>query len=170
MWNCRRSSGPSLFNTSVREALEMPSSAEQTFSVYEITEHILLQLNDNVEIIRVQRVCRTWKDVIQTSPALQSACWYQPYKTRNAQTRSISDQQTQSWRLNPAFNQIGVSISEDSLKEIPLADNIQEEGDFSLEKRIYDKPGSWTTMLATQPPCQRISVECYGDYSGDETM
>jgi hypothetical protein len=154
----------------MREAVKMPSSAEKTFSIYEITEHILLHLNDHVEIIRVQRVCRAWKDVIQTSPALQSACWYQPSNDRNSQKRSISDQQTQSWRLNPAFNQIGVSISEDSIKGVHLADNIQEKGGFSLQKRIYDKPGSWTTMLATQPPCQRISVECYGNYSGDETM
>jgi hypothetical protein len=157
---------PSLLDTNVREALKMPSSAEQIFSIYEITEHILLQLNDPVEIIRVQRVCRTWKDVIQTSPALQSACWY----TRNAQTRSIPNQQTQSWKLNPAFNQIGVSLSEDPINEKHLAGSIQEKGDFSLEKRIHDTPGSWTTMQATQPPCQRISVECYGDYSGDETM
>ncbi|KAF7590874.1 hypothetical protein BBP40_002288 [Aspergillus hancockii] len=148
----------------------MLSFTEQTFSIYELTEHILLQLNDHVEIIRAQRVCRTWKDVIQTSPALQDACWYQPYNIRDAQTRSISGQQTQPWKLNPAFNRIGVSISKGTRDEVHLADRIQEEGNFSLEERIYDKPGSWTTMLATQPPCQRMLVECYGDYSHDETM
>ncbi|KAE8349050.1 hypothetical protein BDV28DRAFT_142033 [Aspergillus coremiiformis] len=146
----------------------MPSSAEQTFSIYELTEHIILQLDSPVEIIRAQRVCRNWRDVIQTSPGLKEACWYQSSNTRDAQTRSISGEQI--WKLNPAFNRIGVSISIDRGEDRKLIDGVQEMGDFSLEEAIYDKPGSWTTMLATQPPCQRMVVECYGDYSGDETM
>ncbi|PKX90717.1 F-box protein [Aspergillus novofumigatus IBT 16806] len=140
----------------------MPSSAEQTFSIYELAELIILQLNNPVEIARAQRVCRNWRDVIQTSPALQEACWYQS-NTRDAQTRSISSEQT--WKLNPAFNRIGISISRDAAKG-----GDQDQGDFSLGEDIYDKPGSWTTMLATQPPCQRMLFECYGDYCDDEIM
>jgi hypothetical protein len=150
------------------EILEMPSSAERTFSIFELAEHIIIQLNDPVEIIRAQRVCRTWRDVIQTSPALQEACWYQSPNTRDAQMRSISGGQT--WKLNPAFNRIGVSISKHTHKYGQPIAGLQEKGDFSLEEDIYDKPGSWTTMLATQPSCQRMVVECYSDYSGDETM
>ncbi|GAQ05775.1 hypothetical protein ALT_3096 [Aspergillus lentulus] len=140
----------------------MPSSAEQTFSIYELAEHIILQLDNPVEIIRAQRVCRNWRDVIQTSPVLQEACWYQS-STTDAQTRSISNEQT--WKLNPAFNRIGVSISRDKAKG-----GDQDQGDFSLEEDFYDEPGSWTTMLATQPPCQRMLVECYGDYCDDEII
>jgi hypothetical protein len=145
------------------EVLEMPSSAEQTFSIYELAEHIILQLNNPVEILHAQRVCRNWRDVIQTSPALQEACWYQSSNTRDAQTRLTSSEQT--WKLNPAFNRISISISKDTTKP-----GDQDKGDFSLEEGIYDKPGSWTTMLATQPPCQRLLVECYGDYCDDEAM
>lgn len=150
------------------DVLEMPSLAEQTFSIYELAEHMILQLNNPVEIIRAQRVCRNWRDVIQTSPALQEACWYQSSNTRDAQTRPVSGEQ--KWKLNPAFNRIGVSISKDTGTDGEPIDGLQEKGDFSLEEGIYDRPGSWTTMLATQPPCQRMMVECYGDYSDDETM
>ncbi|EAW19553.1 uncharacterized protein NFIA_026270 [Aspergillus fischeri NRRL 181] len=140
----------------------MPSSAEQTFSIYELAEHIILQLNNPVEIVCAQRVCRNWRDVIRTSPALQEACWYQS-NTGDAQTRSISSEQT--WKLNPAFNRIGVSISRDAAKG-----GDQDQGDFSLEEDIYDKPGSWTTMLATQPPCQRMLFECHSYYSDDQIL
>ncbi|KAF7177307.1 hypothetical protein CNMCM7691_005197 [Aspergillus felis] len=141
----------------------MPSSAEQIFSIYELAEHIILQLNNAVEIIRAQRVCHNWRDVIQTSPALQEACWYRFPDTRDAQTRSISSEQ--AWKLNPAFNRIGISISKDTANP-----GDQEQGGFSLEEDIYDKPGSWTTMLATQPPCQRMLIECYGDYCDDDRI
>ncbi|KAF9885217.1 hypothetical protein FE257_000577 [Aspergillus nanangensis] len=137
----------------------MPSAVRQAFGIYELIEQIILQLNNPVEIIRAQRVCRNWRDIVQASPALQEACWYQPSNTKNAETRSDSGQQT--WQLNPAFKCIGVSL--------PTTDT-EAQGDFSLEKRIYDMPGSWTTMLATQPPCQRIAVACYSDYSDDRMM
>ncbi|KAB8230712.1 uncharacterized protein BDW43DRAFT_157909 [Aspergillus alliaceus] len=61
-------------------------------------------------------------------------------------------------------------IIQDTGEDRELIDGLQEKGDFSLEEGIYDKPGSWTTMLATQPLCQRMLVGCYGDYSGDVTM
>lgn len=150
------------------EVLEMPSSAEKVFSIYELVQHIILQLNDPVGIIRAQRVCRSWRDVIQASPRLQEVCWYSLSNTRDAHTPSISGEQT--WKLNPAFNRIGVSISKDTGESRVLKDGLQDKGDFSLKEPIYDTPGSWTTMLATQPPCQRMLVQCYGDYSDDETM
>jgi hypothetical protein len=148
----------------------MPSSTQQTFSILELTEHILLQLNDPVEITRAQRVCRAWRKIIQTSPALRDACWYQSYKAKDAQTRSMPGQHTQPWKLNPAFNRLCVSISKDTTDEVHQLRGVQDRGEFSLERRIYDKPGSWTTMLATQPPCERMLVECYSEYSSDETM
>ncbi|KAL4907798.1 hypothetical protein BDW74DRAFT_175580 [Aspergillus multicolor] len=135
----------------------MSLSSALTFSIHELTEQILLQLNGPVELIRAQRVCRLWRDLIQSSPSLRAACWYQfqPPSTSNAQPEPSSLPNQESWSLNPAFSRIGVSVSNRS-------------GAFDLERRIYDKHGSWTTMLATNPPCQRVMAECddregYGD-------
>ncbi|KAL6233912.1 hypothetical protein BDW75DRAFT_213662 [Aspergillus navahoensis] len=147
----------------------MPLPTQKTFGVYELTEQILLHLDDHLDIIRAQRVCRAWRNVIQTSPALQEACWYQPDTTEDAQMQPVTAG-GEVWKLNPAFNRIGVSVSKDTSTNADWVGQLQDKGDFSLEEQIYDEPGSWTTMLATQPPCQRMLVECYSDYSHDQTM
>ncbi|KAK3303797.1 uncharacterized protein B0T15DRAFT_401440, partial [Chaetomium strumarium] len=112
-------------------------------------------------LLWAQLVCRRWRDVIQDSPALQEACWYQYLGEK------LPDgigQHPAAWRLNPVFNLLGVTIGSDQPGLSP------EHGDFDLTKRVHDKPESWTTMHATQPPCQLMEIQCYGDHSGDETM
>ena len=143
----------------------MQSSVERVLGIYELTERIIRQLDCPVEIIQAQHVCRNWRDIIQTSPVLHEACWYRPrpHKRDAREQPAPAPAGRQTWKLNPAFNRIGVSV------QLPPGE-VQERGEFKLTELIYDKPGSWTTMLATQPPCQRIEVECYGNYSGDETM
>ncbi|KAB8276122.1 hypothetical protein BDV30DRAFT_224516 [Aspergillus minisclerotigenes] len=142
----------------------MPSSAEQTFLVYELTENIILQLDNPVEILRAQRVCRRWRDLIQTSPILHVACWYQSSsKLKHAQTRPISDEK--GWRLNPAFDQIGVPLPKAPGEDVELIGELQTKGHFMFEANLDDTPVSWMTMLATQPPCQQMLIECHRDYS-----
>ncbi|PKY00001.1 hypothetical protein P168DRAFT_276928 [Aspergillus campestris IBT 28561] len=141
----------------------MSSTTEKAFSIYELSERILLCLDNYLEIIRAQRVCCTWRDVIQTSPALQGFCWYRPNNIKDTQTQSISGEE--GWILNPAFNRMAVSISKNETCGV-----LHDQGNFTLKERIYDKPGSWTTMLATQPPCQRMVVEFNGDYSDDDIL
>ncbi|KOC18624.1 hypothetical protein AFLA70_146g003161 [Aspergillus flavus AF70] len=151
------------------ESLKMPSSAEQTFLIYELTEHIILQLDDPVEILRAQRVCRRWRDLIQTSPVLHVACWYQSSsKLKHAQTRPISDEK--AWRLNPAFDQIGVPLPKSPGEDADLIDELQTKGHFMFDANLDDTPVSWMAMLATQPPCQQMLIECHRDYSGYQTM
>ena len=137
------------------------SSFELVAHLPEILECILLQLESIEEIIRAQQVCRNWKLLVQNSPALQEACWYR------ARNRAVGAEPTDqwAWELNPVLNNIGFAVRDG----LPQAKQ-QEYVEMNLAERIYDKPGSWTTMLVTQPPCPRIDVECYGDYSGDETM
>ncbi|KAL3476200.1 hypothetical protein BJX99DRAFT_258714 [Aspergillus californicus] len=139
----------------------MLSPTVQTFTINELTEQILLHLPNPLEILRAQRVCRTWRDLIQTSPALREACWYTYQEPPDSSDTTLSSQ----WTLNPAFSRLGFSISKDF-----TPDERQDRGDFSFKERIYDTPGSWTSMLATRPPVQRMVIECYGNYSGDETM
>lgn len=136
------------------------TTTSRIFGIYELAESILLQLSCIKEIIRAQRVCRSWKDIVRTSPALREACWYQ---RRDGGGACEQPNGRQTWKLNPVFNQIGVLLQ-------PGSGETQENGQFDLEKQIYDEPGSWTTMLATQPPCRRMEVACYGDYSADDTM
>jgi hypothetical protein len=141
----------------------MQSSVKEVFGIAELLEHILLQLGSIQDITRAQRVCRRWRNFIQDSPALQRARWYRPHGEHEDPAN------TPAWRLkslNPVFTSLGISIGRNHLSPTDL----REHGDFDLTKRVYDKPGSWTTMLATQPPCRFMRVECYSDYSADDTM
>ncbi|KAL4748421.1 hypothetical protein BDW72DRAFT_214809 [Aspergillus terricola var. indicus] len=130
----------------------MPPPTQKTFGVYELTERILLHLNNHLDIIRAQR-----------------SCWYQRNTTEDAHMQPVTAG-GEVWKLNPAFNCIGVSVSKDTSTNADWVGQLQDKGDFSLGEHIYDEPGSWTTMLATRPPCQRMLVECYSDYSHDQTM
>jgi hypothetical protein len=134
-------------------ATEMQSPVNEVLGITELLEHILLQVDSIRDITRAQRVCRRWRSLIKDSQALQRACWYRPHGEPDAAD-------PREWRLNPVFASLGMSISEYHFSS-PQA-HVREEGGFDLTKRVYDKPGSWTTMLATQPPCRWMQVECSG--------
>ncbi len=138
----------------------MQSPVNAVLNTYELLERILLQLPTPQDIIVTQRVCRRWRAVIQDSPALQQACWYPSHRGEGESPPATA------WRLNPAFNSLGVSLGWREIRP----PNQQPKGEFHLTKRIYDEPGSWATMLATQPPCRYIEVDCYSDEGGDEWM
>ncbi|KAL4886096.1 hypothetical protein BJY04DRAFT_213632 [Aspergillus karnatakaensis] len=137
---------------------------EKALAVNELVENILVQVGHQTEIIRAQRVCRRWRELILSSPALLEACWYRPSKSLEAMPEPLKGQSGPSWVFNPFFTRLGLEIKKDDTRPWGRkVDVFQEIGDFSWEDRIYDKPGSWTTMLATDPPCGQMIVECYSD-------
>ncbi|KAK0654831.1 hypothetical protein B0T16DRAFT_395735 [Cercophora newfieldiana] len=155
--------------------MTMESAARRAFGIFELLEAILLQLGDPVTITRLRPVSRAWRDVIDSSPALQVACWY-----RHDPSLDPSDDapaQDQQCKLNPALTALGFTITMqgDQVQWGVTDDFIVEKGEedededwiltrqsaaFSFMKRVYDKPGPWTAMLATRPPCRRIEIRC----------
>ncbi|KAK3986424.1 hypothetical protein QBC44DRAFT_402525 [Cladorrhinum sp. PSN332] len=137
------------------------SPVDRAFGTYELLESILSHVGDvdPRDVIRLQLVSRSWNQIIRDSPALQEACWYRPQRDIAGGASEIKG----PWALNPAFMSLGFTLKQ-------LKSRKQKQGDFDLKRRIYDKPGSWTKMLATQPPTKWIEIACDGDYSGDETM
>ncbi len=151
----------------------MASPSHQTLATFELAEAILLHLEDPVEIVRMKRVCRWWRDIITTSPLLQEACWYRPFSKLaarghpniSASASAAKGAERHIWKVNPAFKRVGMYV------RICYGPS-QEHGDFSLQTRVYDKPGSWTTMLATQPPRTQVEldIDCYQDDPQEQTM
>lgn len=149
----------------------MASPSHLTLAIFELVEAILLHLEDPVEIVRTKRVCRRWRDIITTSPLLQEACWYRPFSKlaalghQNTSTSAAKGAERHIWKVNPAFKRVGMHV------RICYGPS-QEHGDFSLQTRVYDKPGSWTTMLATQPPRTQVEldIDCYQDDPQEQTM
>ncbi|KAK5656638.1 hypothetical protein OQA88_4618 [Cercophora sp. LCS_1] len=139
---------------------------DRVLNTYELLERILAHVDNICDIIRSRLVCHRWKTVIDESPTVQLACWYraQPAPAtprKNDQGQSVDDRAKKpAWRLNPVFNALGLHIT----TEDPRGTGTEEENvNFDMRKRIYDKPGSWESMLATQPPTQLIEVACWGE-------
>lgn len=142
---------------------KMQISTDKALDIYELLERIILEIGDASEIIKTQRVCRRWWTIIQDSPRLHEACWYKSLDCGQ------EDDGQQTFKLNPCFGRLDLSLV--LYTRYPHVEIAHEYGLFNLEKRIYDKPGSWTTMLATHPPCKRVHITCGSDYgSADEEM
>ncbi|KAK4225175.1 hypothetical protein QBC38DRAFT_483653 [Podospora fimiseda] len=135
---------------------QQPPVVQKVLNTYELLERIISHLgfHNPHQIILLQRVCTLWNHIINDSPLLQEACWFRPHAPPSTELKNDG---SPAWRLNPAFNKIGIPIS-------------QEVGDFDLKKRIYDLPGSWCNMLVSQPPCKYVEYIAHGDYSADENM
>lgn len=144
----------------------MQWSMERALRTYELLEHIILQLDSIRDMTRAQLVCRRWRDIVQDSLAIREARWYCPPDKWDIDLEE--EQHPAPFRLNPVFESLGVSVGRGGSRCLPSG--LRECGKFDLTKRIYDKPGSWTTMVATQPPCRRMHIDCHDDYTSDADM
>jgi hypothetical protein len=141
----------------------MISAAARVSQIFELIEQILLQLPRIEDIIRARQVCRAWEEIINNSAPLQRSCWYQPQIGEGHGSVSSKEQ---VYKLNPVFECLGVDWEWSK----QFGDVEQDCGKMSLKERVHDQPGSWTTMLATQPPCKQMAVSCHSDYSDDEML
>jgi hypothetical protein len=116
--------------------------------------------------------------MIQGSQKLQQACWYQAQQPAATTPPAHGD----LWRLNPAFKKFGIKVRDPSdmvvdpeIRELmddavdrlewglpDLRENIRQNGTI-YDKPLHRKPGSWDTLLATQPPCQWMIVTDFDD-------
>jgi len=144
----------------------MVSSAERVSRITELLEHILLALDSVHDLIKAQRVCRTWRDTVHASPALQRACWYRPCITTDVDKQH---DENESRKLNPTLIRLGMAMTMELTAR--RGEYTRRHGaSFDLTRRVNDKPGSWTTMLATQPPCRRIEIAFSGNRSPGDTL
>lgn len=73
--------------------------------------------------------------------------WYRPDQDHGS---SYHDTDTpRHLKLNPALTALGFCITTPAF---------QGMAEFDISKRAYDKPGPWTAMLATKPPCRRVEI------------
>ncbi|KAI9733890.1 MAG: Transcriptional regulator [Cirrosporium novae-zelandiae] len=147
----------------------MATSTARIFAVYELVELILYNLSSMEEILQAQRVCRTWKTIIKKSKSIRQALWYAvPDGSYNIDTLpTVNKSISPLWKLNPMIARLGISLNvhETGHADVSLIpNNVYDTGDVDLTKGIYDIPGSWATMLATQPPCRMYLIECQSDW------
>ncbi|KAI9667326.1 MAG: hypothetical protein M1821_000141 [Bathelium mastoideum] len=174
------------------------SAAHRLQAIPELLELLLLNLPPQ-RVLQYQSVCRTWKSLINTSPALLRALWYEPSATKRD---DIKSKEFPCCSFNPLLTYHGFETSaglkrrqstskvrsQDILDEllshveeppgaIPSAryDASIEQHPFrhlflDLAKLIDDTPGSWTSMLALQPPTRWVAVVLSSSRDPGDTM
>lgn len=146
-------------------------------SIYELLENILIHQADSPEqIVLAQGVCRRWKDVIQTWTWLQvpddrKRVRRDPYHERRWRLNPTPQEflAPALFTVNPIFRTLGLSIEKPQTDPGSGEREIDDDSvTFHMMDRIYDKPGSWTTMPATDPPCRWMEMTEYSKYSDDD--
>ena len=134
------------------------------FSIPELVHTVLLHLPVR-DLLRVQRVCRLWKELTEQSPALQRNLFFLP--TSNA------DQEPE---FNPLLREVfsplipeykneknepfsGHKCLEDLYKELNW---YQDE---YLRRRVLSPEASWRRMFPVQPPPQLEAIYVDGGCS-----
>lgn len=163
--------------------------------VPELVENMLLQLPLR-KILLVQQVCKTWKDVIETSPQIQKALFFRPsadIQLRLVETRGVYPLPCRKHMDCPSYTGDGhkptddesgftrwaQSLSDESLYRIlvnpflrscasePGGHRYIRREDHRFDRDVYERPeASWRKMLLTQPPLAEAIVRS----CGDETM
>lgn len=130
----------------------------------ELFEAILLKI-DLRDLLFAQKVCRTWKETITTSPALQQKLFFAPIRNKDQ---------------DPFFNPLLQEVFPSFLKiERPYEDLLMsprdlkhDEGFEDLEYRetLLREEASWRSMFPIQPPARIENIlqsnNCCTGYNG----
>ncbi|KAL3475110.1 hypothetical protein BJX99DRAFT_230251 [Aspergillus californicus] len=124
----------------------------------ELLEMILAQpdLDMRTLLTSAQRVCRTWANLIRTSPTIQRALFFAPSRGSD---RGLNDKEK---ILNPLLAETFHSIfqqpsDKDEHPQLKFSDLAMTK-DAGAMARFVRKDASWRRMLVTQPPLFDIAV------------
>lgn len=146
----------------------MSSSIERVFGTFELLADIFSHL-DYKDILRCQRVCRTWQGVVRGSPTVRQAAWYPPYEPPGSDTWTYKPPRLQKaglgttggypiYELHPVLKSLRFRL--DTGFSYDNFTSFIDGWDISPElNKFRIRPGSWSNMLATSPPCPELWVE-----------
>lgn len=128
------------------------SAQSQVFSIPEIFELILLQLDNRTLLTVAQLICHTWTTFIQESAAIQWALCFKP----------VTNPRSRTWQ-NPLLAEVFPSIFSSSTPEVKSNISFTFKTFDMLrtpEKcEAYMRPdASWRYMLVQQPPLTTLSL------------
>jgi len=129
-----------------------PSAAQAVLKTPELLELVLAHL-DQEELLRAQRVCRRWKDMISSSLPLRRMLYLAP--TLKIDERIPVDN---AW-LKSKFPELGIFLLQGNPKWRPKFVKALAPADFErLGTEFFAQDASWRDMLLTQPPVKEIVV------------
>lgn len=157
----------------------MPPPIYSVMGVPKLAEMILLQVPVR-DLLLAQRVDRTWRATIRTSPALQQALFLRPYSDRRvfletgitpATCSSAHDcpkgrQAPAVNRFTPAQcqepNQPTLAVANPFLRLLHLSDSLSDSSYTTISSAYARPEASWRNMLITQPPLEDAVMYCAG--------
>ncbi|GIZ41427.1 hypothetical protein CKM354_000473100 [Cercospora kikuchii] len=135
--------------------IEIPlSPAEKVFSIFELAQHIFLDLPPRDILVNIQRTCKQFQAIVAGSKPLQQALFLEPISNIKLQLAAcsrryrcggkwiLSTERNWGCRDNKASHCIWIH---------PLIHRI-EENDPKFEARCTYVKASWRKQLASQPP------------------
>lgn len=132
-----------------------PSACVRTFNITELAEEIFLHLSPENLLCRVQRVCRQWRRMVESSELIQQYLFFKPI--------SFSYEFVE-WRALISRGELQhtgglgdeIESAETWATGVPVLENpwlYLLSGDTERTKLLQGYPeASWRRMLLTQPP------------------
>jgi hypothetical protein len=130
---------------------EQPQS--KVLTTPELLETILLHLDTRTLLVSAQRVCQTWKVLIQTSPTIQQALFFRP---------TASNPNSKKANLHGHAKSICNSLLSSPLKK----DTISEQGSMNGDKFPCSQPIYNPLLVQAFPPFFPLVYE--GDLTEEE--
>ncbi|KAK5710221.1 hypothetical protein LTR17_019056 [Elasticomyces elasticus] len=135
--------------------------AQQVFLPPELVEIILLQLPMK-DLLLSQRVCKTWKAVVESSPGIQNALFF---TAGNQQTTVAADRpKTNAYIGYPCICYTCTKTQTSKTLNPLLFTSIRDDGRVTGLELLVDKDlhaqASCRRMLLSQPPQDKIGIYC----------
>ena len=142
------------------------SLALRVFSTIELLEQVLLHLGAK-NLVRLQRVCRQWKDLMARSETLQERLFLSPAPIRAFAPWKRAPPPPFARLANPTRvsttspNATPITTLHPALEDAS-ADVYDTRIDFMIDaKKLLDcEPASWRRTFVTQPPTTSLLLYC----------
>lgn len=146
---------------------EYQSAESDTLQTPELLEQILLHL-PMLDLLHSQRVCRHWKDIIDSSPTLQQALYFRPIPVGRNHGEVGSNLQYQGSNIfNPLLQEVFMEwFDSSSYFKLNSRDNREYVAYIPMQRddpEIFYRPeASWRRMLFQQTvPATQETLICF---------
>ena len=144
---------------------EQRSASSRVLLTVELAEHVLSYLAFQ-DLIRAERVCRSWRDILAWSPSVRQGLFLEPGANHlsmayQSNTKLRKPWQYRSLNVKRYTETYTIAVLHPYLLNLPEKEGTGKIA-FSLDWRKafkLDPNGRWRKMYVTQPPCRNVKIE-----------
>ena len=133
------------------------SAFDQFESIPELLEIVLLNL-DVGPLLFARQVSRSWNTLINNSKPLRRRLWYDASPQRPLLDLAEWPHPSEYICWNPFITRLGFTMVRPGVVQHPFKPLRFLFGEPFPRCPVHDTPGSWVSMLATQPTCKYLVI------------